>query len=72
MAEANVATEREIGEIRFCSACGRRAFRPAWAGVDDENEGMRCGCCERPFHACPCTPAEDGPCLAAVPASCPT
>lgn len=61
----------EVGEFRFCPACGRPVKRKDI--LYDLNEQdidevdlieIICSCCERPWVACPCTPASDGKCRA--------
>ena len=64
--ENNPNVVDEVGRICYCYACGRKAFLPSWATEGDENEGMRCICCERPFNCCPCSPVEDGQCTSEI------
>jgi len=52
------------GEWHFCPACGRPAKRMDWQTGTDEEEPPYCTCCERPWFACPCTPASEGECKA--------
>ena len=52
----------EVGVWRFCPACGRGVIEDL--SVD---EFPRCACCERPWNACPCTPASEGKCTAIMP-----
>lgn len=61
----------EVGDIRYCWACGRKAeldLQYATADktfrLDEDAEHYQCVCCKRPFHACPCTPVEEGACRA--------
>ena len=51
-----------VGILRYCPACGREAER---GYTDDE---ILCGCCQRPWEACPCTPLHTlyKPCAALV------
>ena len=53
----------EVGDIRFCWACGRPASNQ-WGDDEESPEGYNCECCDRPFTACPCSPASDGECTA--------
>jgi hypothetical protein len=63
----------DVGLIRCCPACGRGLVGAPFDfdGWDDMApamqlnlfEELRCTCCDRPWKACPCTPAEEGPCL---------
>ena len=55
----------EVGEFRYCPACGRHATEPD-TGDHDDLEAWRCSCCKRPWPACPCTPAAEGDCRAEV------
>ena len=54
----------EVGKWRFCPACGRPLMELKFDSEDQDNESfnfedIRCSCCERPWIACPCTPAEE-------------
>jgi hypothetical protein len=53
-------TDTEAGSWNFCPHCARELQEPEF--VDHEFEDMVCPCCERPWIACPCTPASEGEC----------
>lgn len=61
----------EVGKWRFCPSCGRPVMKPEFASenIDSELfnfEDIRCSCCERPWIACPCTPATEGECRSII------
>jgi hypothetical protein len=61
-----------IGEWRYCPHCARPVGEPKLTSEDPGSDhfqcdSARCSCCDRPWVACPCTPAEDGECKAYVP-----
>lgn len=64
---------RTIGQWRFCPNCGRPLMAEYEYDSQDpdsprfDHEEARCSCCQRPWIACPCTPASDGPCQAEIP-----
>lgn len=64
--EVNV---NDVGVFRFCPACGRPVVRGDGLLTRSEDpdgdyvfEDVRCSCCNRPWIACPCTPASEGAC----------
>lgn len=55
----------EVGRFRYCPACARPVMPEdliTGAAPDDiaDREEVRCSCCERPWTACPCSPANNG------------
>ena len=62
----------EIGKFRYCPACGRPVDPTPLAGANPETareqnrlDEVVCSCCQRPWIACPCTPATEGYCRVA-------
>lgn len=53
----------DVGLWRFCPACGRPSDG---LNYDNNYEAILCSCCDRPWVACPCTPALDGECKSEV------
>lgn len=64
--QVDTQEDRPIGAWRFCPQCARPLNYPEY-GDANEFEDMECSCCRRPWIACPCTPASEGPCRAEVP-----
>lgn len=67
-------TPDEAGRWRFCPACGRPLMLPYFVSEDQNSDDFdytapRCSCCERPWVACPCTPADEGECQSVLPES---
>ena len=54
-------TSEEVGNFRFCPACGRSSVKPEY-GDSEDFESQECSCCDCPWIACPCTPASEGEC----------
>ena len=54
-----------VGGWNFCPQCARPLKESDY--VSDDFEDMVCTCCNRPWIACPCTPASEGECRAAKP-----
>lgn len=57
----------QVGEWRYCPACARPLLPPRCDSEDPDDEHFdyldpRCSCCQRPWSACPCTPASEGEC----------
>jgi MinD superfamily P-loop ATPase len=53
----------QVGDVRFCFACGRRAKVEYLSSPDAEPDPSEAECtgCERPAVACPCEPVDGGP-----------
>jgi len=59
----------DVGTFRYCPACARPIGEAEFLSEDPATKGydlesVRCSCCERPWIACPCTPASEGSCRA--------
>ena len=57
-----IMTPEEVGKFRYCPACGRPSTGPEY-GDEDNFEEQECSCCDRPWIACPCSPASEGECV---------
>lgn len=60
---------RPVGEWRYCPHCARPLIPDPVLGDPQglggyEQDWLICSCCMRPWEACPCTPASEGPCQA--------
>ena len=73
MGEGVMMEPDEVGDFRFCPACGRPVIRKSMfydldeQDIDDiDLQEVRCSCCDRPWIACPCTPVTEGECKSIV------
>ena len=69
----NIMDPYDVGTFRFCPACGRPVIRKdIFYDLDEQDiddidlRDVRCSCCDRPWIACPCTPATEGECGAII------
>ena len=63
----------DVGQFRFCPSCGRPVIRKGlFYDLDKQDideidlREIRCSCCDRPWIACPCTPAVEEKCRSEI------